>query len=201
MPIVYILTHKRMPDLVKIGHTGGELKDRMNVLKTGLPGPFECYYAVEVPDARAIEKKLHDGLVKCRVEGKPKREFFEIDPEEAKALLGIAEVMGGVDVTPPKDTQDLQEEAYSRRSKFRFGMLGIEPGERLQFKNDNTIECEVVDDSQVRFRDEVMSLSKSASIILKEMEDDLGWNVAGTLYWCWHGQTLYDLRLQKEQDQ
>ena len=42
-------------------------------------------------------------------------------------------------------------------------------GTSLEFRKDVTITCEVVDDTQLRFRDEVMSLSKSADIVLREM--------------------------------
>ena len=55
--IVYILTNQSMPDTIKIGITD-DLESRMKQLdNTSAPLPFECYYAVEVEDARAIEKK------------------------------------------------------------------------------------------------------------------------------------------------
>ena len=37
----------------------------------------------------------------------------------------------------------------------------------LKFKKDNSIICEVHDETQVKFRDKVTSLSNSADIILK----------------------------------
>ena len=55
--IVYILTNQSMPDTIKIGITDN-LERRMRELdNTSTPLPFECYYAVEVQDAKAIEKK------------------------------------------------------------------------------------------------------------------------------------------------
>ena len=63
----------------------------------------------------------------------------------------------------------------------------------------STIECEVVSDSQVRFREEVMSLSKSANIVIEELGSDWGGAIAGPMFWCYHADTLYDLRLQEEQ--
>ena len=68
---------------------------------TGTPLPFECYYAVEVENASAIEKKIHEGLDDKRV--RQNREFFNATPEQAKAILEIAEVMGGKNVTPKED--------------------------------------------------------------------------------------------------
>ena len=55
--IVYILTNQSMPDTIKIGITDN-LERRMKELdNTSTPLPFECYYAVEVQDAKVIEKK------------------------------------------------------------------------------------------------------------------------------------------------
>lgn len=58
MPIVYILTNKSMPDLVKIGITDN-LERRIRELdNTSTPLPFECFYAVEVSNASAIKEKF-----------------------------------------------------------------------------------------------------------------------------------------------
>ena len=59
MPIVYILTNECMPETIKIGVTEN-LEQRIRQLdNTSVALPFECFYAVEVPDAFAIEKKMH----------------------------------------------------------------------------------------------------------------------------------------------
>ena len=93
MAIVYILTNECMPETIKIGTTEN-LEQRMKQLdNTSVALPFECYYAVEVSDASLIEKKMHQGLDDCRIRNY--REFFRITPEQAKSILGIAEVMGG----------------------------------------------------------------------------------------------------------
>ena len=56
MPIVYNLTNESMPDTIKIGITDN-LERRIK----------ECYYAVEVENANAIEKKIHTGLDDKRI--------------------------------------------------------------------------------------------------------------------------------------
>ena len=92
MKIVYILTNQSMPDTIKIGITDN-LERRMKELdNTSTPLPFECYYAVEVQDAKVIEKKIHEGLDDKRI--RQNREFFNSTPEQAKAILEIAEFMG-----------------------------------------------------------------------------------------------------------
>ena len=202
MPIVYILTNECMPETIKIGVTEN-LEQRMKQLdNTSVALPFECYYAVEVPDTSAIEKKMHQGLDDCRVRNN--REFFRTAAEQAKSILEIAEIMGGKDVTPKEDIvkipQDLEalQKARTVRKRFNFQMLDIEKGTVLQFKKDKSITCEVFDDSKVKFRDEVISLSRSASIVLQEMGYDWGGAARGTIWWCLDGKTLYQLRNESE---
>ena len=174
--IVYILTNQSMPDTIKIGITDN-LERRMRELdNTSTPLPFECYYAVEVQDAKVIEKKIHEGLDDNRI--RQSREFFNTSPEQAKAILEIAEVMGGKNVTPTEDVvetpQDKQalENARKKRSKFNFNMINIVPGTILEFSKDKSITCEVIDDTKVKFRGQTTSLSASANTILREMGYD-----------------------------
>lgn len=58
--IVYILTNESMPDFVKIGFTHGDVEERIKQLdRTGVPLPFEIYYAANVEHAEKEEKWLH----------------------------------------------------------------------------------------------------------------------------------------------
>ncbi len=199
--IVYILTNQSMPDTIKIGITDN-LERRMRELdNTSTPLPFECYYAVEVQDAKVIEKKIHEGLDDNRI--RQSREFFNTSPEQAKAILEIAEVMGGKNVTPTEDVvetpQDKQalENARKKRSKFNFNMINIAPGTILEFSKDKSITCEVVDDTKVKFRGQTTSLSASANTILREMGYD--WEQAhGPRFWIYQGKSLRDLRYENE---
>ena len=201
MPIVYILTNESMPDTIKIGITDN-LERRIKELdNTSTPLPFECFYAVEVEDASVIEKQLHQGLDDKRI--RQNREFFNATPEQAKALLKMVEVMGGKDVTP-KDViaeteQDKQalNSAKQKRKRFNFEMINLTPGTILEFVKDNTITCEVYDDTKVKFKDQITSLSNSADIILREMGYD--WQgVQGPLWWSYQGKTLKELRREFE---
>ena len=199
--IVYVLTNQSMPDTIKIGITDN-LERRMRELdNTSTPLPFECYYAVEVQDAKVIEKKIHEGLDDKRV--RQSREFFNTSPEQAKAILEIAEVMGGKNVTPTEDVvetpQDKQalENARKKRSKFNFNMINIVPGTILEFSKDKSITCEVIDDTKVKFRGQTTSLSASANTILREMGYD--WEQAhGPRFWIYQGKSLRDLRYENE---
>ena len=199
--IVYILTNESMADTIKVGITDNLDRRIRELDNTSTPLPFECYYAVEVENASVIEKKIHEGLDDKRV--RQNREFFNATPEQAKAILEIAEVMGGKNVTPKEDIvetpQDKQalDTARKKRSKFNFGMVNIEPGTILKFVKDETITCEVIDETKIKFRGEVTSLSASANKVLSEMGQD--WEQAhGPRFWMHQGKSLRDLRYEKE---
>ena len=201
MPIIYILTNQSMPDTIKIGITDN-LERRIKELdNTSMPLPFECYYAVEVEDASKIEKKIHEGLDDARI--RDNREFFNTTPEQAKSILEIAEIMGGKDVTPKGDivetAQDKQalENAKKQRSRFNFQMIDLQPGTILKFRKDETITCEVHDDTKIKFRDKITSLSNAAEIILREMGYE--WSAyQGPRWWMFEGKNLRDIRRERE---
>jgi hypothetical protein len=201
MAIVYILTNESMPDTIKVGITENLDRRVRELDNTSTPLPFECYYAVEVENASAIEKKIHEGLDDKRV--RQNREFFNATPEQAKAILEIAEVMGGKNVTPKEDIvetpQDKQALENARKKRGRidyFGILGIQKGTTLTFSKDENITCVVSDNGKIIFRDKETTLSGSALLITNEMGYDWG-QVQGAGYWCYQGKTLRDLVSEK----
>ena len=201
MAIVYILTNESMPDIIKVGITENLDRRVRELDNTSTPLPFECYYAVEVENASAIEKKIHEGLDDKRV--RQNREFFNATPEQAKAILEIAEVMGGKNVTPKEDIvetpQDKQALENARKKRGRidyFGILGIQKGTTLTFSKDENITCVVSDNGKIIFRDKETTLSGSALLITNEMGYDWG-QVQGAGYWCYQGKTLRELVSEK----
>jgi hypothetical protein len=95
-----------------------------------------------------------------------------------------------------------EEERQSRSSgakkpNFRFSMVNIKPGTNLVHATDPKQTCTVIDDRAVRFREEPMSLTRSAGIVLKE--HNLSDSVAGTDYWIYDGKCLSDLRREAEE--
>ena len=199
--IVYILTNESMPDTIKVGITDNLDRRVRELDNTSTPLPFECYYAVEVENASAIEKKMHEGLDDKRV--RQNREFFNATPEQAKAILEIAEVMGGKNVTPKEDIvetpQDKQALENARKKRGRidyFGILGIQKGTTLTFSKDENITCVVSDNGKIIFRDKETTLSGSALLITNEMGYDWG-QVQGAGYWCYQGKTLRELVSEK----
>jgi len=191
--IVYVLTNEAMPGLVKIGMTSrAEISIRMAELwTTGIPVPFECAFAGKVLDARKVEKAFHIAFAPNRIN--PSREFFKIDPIQAIALL---ELMCSENLTPQVNTEldkvdDASKEANqilkTRRPRFSFTEMGILPGSVLRsVVNEET--CEVLDDRNVLFRNEQMSLTNAAKILLNNE-----YRVAPGPYWTYNGKKVRDI--------
>ena len=115
--IVYILTNPAMPGIVKIGKTTREMDARLNELySTGVPLPFECAYAAWVGDETQVERAFHQAFGPYRVN--PKREFFNIEPEQAIALL---ELMAQEDLTPAiqREAENVDRDANASAERFK----------------------------------------------------------------------------------
>ena len=194
MATVYILTNQSMPGLIKIGITERKVEERMRELysSSAVPLPFECYFALEVKDAKIVEKKIHHGFDDYRIN--ENREFFEIDPDKAKSILSLVE---GTEVTPKTDVVDSatdQQALDKQRNKqrFNFASVGISAGEILEFKKDKTITAKVLDDDKIEFEGNPMSLSPAALIVIHRMGYE--WTkIAVPQFWCYKGKRLYEL--------
>ena len=196
MGIVYILTNPSMPDLIKIGRTDGALDERVRNLSsaTGVPLPFEVFYAAQVEDSVGWERAIHEAFDDRRLN--PKREFFRLSPDKPLAILKMA---NAVVVTPTHDITDSPEELEAldrerrRDINFSFGGLPIPHGAVLQSVFDEEITCEVIGNKDVRFRGEVHSLSGAALIVAHEKS--YHWkSIRGPAYWKYDGRTLLEIR-------
>jgi hypothetical protein len=192
--IIYILINEAMPGYVKIGITNN-LEQRIRSLDTtGVPLPFECFYACRVKDAAFAERQILDAFMDHRV--RSSREFFEIAPERAVAILKLVEIE---DVTPKKDFVESQEDqqalnqARTRRSIFNFKMVDIPVGAELTFSRDENIKAKVIDNRLIEYNGKITSLSESAHEIL-----GCSSRVSGTLYWMYEGETLDERRRRFE---
>lgn len=197
--VIYILQNPAFQEtIIKIGRTV-DLKKRMDKLyqNSGVPARFTCYYAREVENAIAVERKLHAGLDSMRLNAS--REFFEIDPEQAKQLVEIAP---GKDVTPEDEFEGVTgaEKRLARRNIFRLKNFGIKPGEKLAFAKDLSIVAEVNRDGKTivltdgapdNMHGQTYSLSRAASELV-------GYQVAGTDHWVYDGKTLNQIREEAE---
>lgn len=199
--IVYILTNEAMPGLVKVGRTGN-LTERMRQLDTtGIPLPFESFYARAVEGAPFVEQRLHAAFEDHRV--RKSREFFRIAPERVKAALELAPgesvTVDEAGVVESQEDIDALARAKNRKKNFTFSMIGMQPGTVLVHTHDPNATCTVYDDRNVSFEGEVMSISRSAGIVLERL--GLSSLVAGTMYWTFEGKKLWELRMEMMGDE
>lgn len=200
--IIYILTNEAMPGLVKIGRTGDAVETRISQLSThsGVPLPFECYFAAEVNDCAKLEKTLHQLFSETRLN--PKREFFKIDPEKVVLAVSIGnftEVTPGAAIGDDEEQQAL-EKAKARRPKIKLDALGIQPGAVLSFSRDENITATVVDAGKIQYLGETLSLSRAALKILHT----LGYktpSASGSEHWMYDGELLDERRRRMESEQ
>ena len=199
--IVYLLTNPTMPDLVKIGRTT-DLEARLRQLSThsGVPVPFECFYACEVANSVKVEKALHDAFGDHRVNSR--REFFRLNPDRAVAILELVAIKDATLIDEVAEDQaelDALHREQTRREQFRFSMVDIAPGSVLTFSKDELITATVVDDKRINFQGEVTSTSAAATKLLHR----IGWTLRaaqGPLYWVYEGETLAERRIRLEND-
>jgi len=87
---VYIMLNPSMPGIVKIGRTRDQTKARARQLySTGVPKEFVVLWQELVHDSDEVEEELHERFQAARVN--PRREFFEIEPQEViRALMEVA---------------------------------------------------------------------------------------------------------------
>ena len=195
--IVYVLTNPAMPRMVKIGRTGKGIDDRLSGLyTTGVPLPFECEYAARVKDQNEVESAFHLAFGPYRVN--PRREFFNIEPEQAITLLKL---MALEDVTPviQQEAENVDKEANVATEKFKqkkrpvmnLWTMGL-MGEEIVFR-DGTTTAKIAYDGWIepvgyKPEDGKVSLSRYTKELL-----DLPRNVRPSPYWTYKGERLSDL--------
>lgn len=203
--IVYVLTNEAMEGLVKIGFTTTSVEQRIKELdQTGVPLPFQCFYAAEVANCKTVEKHLHIIFSDKRI--RPNREFFRTDPNQVKAAIQLAELK---EVTPRNDVvvdetdKRAIKEAVARsdrRSPLKFSNLQIPVGAVLSFVKDPSVTCSVVEDGQVNFEGQV--LSPSAAALRAVQRVGYNWSaVSGSDYWEYEGESLATRRLRLEDEE
>ena len=187
--IIYILTNESMPGFVKIGFTHATVEERIRQLdRTGVPLPFESYYAASVENAEKDEKWLHSIFADRRV--RDNREFFKVNPElVALALkrieIGETKVMDNLTSEQEVEVAEIKE----RRSRFHFANYDIPVGAKLSFTRDANISVEVLDGDKIFANGETGSLSSIATKLLGYKN-----NVQGTLYFKYDDEILDDRR-------
>ena len=192
--IVYVLTNDWMPGLVKIGMTTRtDINTRLNELHTtGVPVAFNCEFACEVAEQNCakIESALHKAFKPYRIN--PKREFFEIKPYQAIAILELFQSEEITqEISEKIDSSLTTEEKFARirrRPKLNFYDMGLSNGTVLTFVKDVQKTCQVCDKNHVFFDNEEYTLTALTRNLLEAPR-----NVAPTQYWIVNEKNLQDL--------
>lgn len=183
--VIYILTNKSFKEnWIKIGYTNN-LQKRLSELnnKTAIPFSFEVYATYQV-DKELSDKNIHKILdilkpdirsIETNDEGKErKREFFNLDPEDAYSIFeAIAEMHnkkhslkeGEARIKKRIENEKLNEN-NQRAENFSFSKCGIKIGEEISWSVDPSIKAIVSDDKKVKFEGEKMSLTALAQQLL-----------------------------------
>lgn len=190
LQIVYVLTNPAMPGFVKIGKTLIEdVNQRLSQLyTTGVPFPFELAYACKVPNADEVERALHRAFAPNRVN--PRREFFNIEPDQAIAILKLLHVedataeVASMQTAIPAEEVEAGKQYKARRPNLNFVEMGIAIGSILHFTEGDAAVV-VCGDRKVRLGEEELSLTAATRQLL-----GLDYSVAPGPYWTYDGKSL-----------
>jgi T5orf172 domain len=198
--IIYILTNEAMPGLIKIGKTSTDLKERVKELSraTGVPFPFEVYYACEVENCDLVERGIHEAFGDERVN--PKREFFRKNPERVVAFLKLLskreiKIEDSSVVDSTEELTALTKEQNRKRSNFRFSLAQVPIGSIIYFIRNPEITATVLDDRTISFENTITTVSAAANKLLGH-----NYGVQGTIYWTYEGETLDERRQRIEEN-
>ena len=208
--VVYILTNPSFPDYIKIGYADN-IETRLEQLNRSecIPYAFRVYATYEV-NSRLSDLKLHSIIDKLNPDlrsvdnfnGKKRvREFYAMAPEDAYSILdAIADMNGCKDklkkwemtVDESRDEQaakEVEEESSERKSNFSFGKCQIPVGAEIVYCNDDSITAKVVDDRNIEYKGQTMSLTALAKLLTGK-----AYGVAGPRYFKYNGEWLNEIR-------
>lgn len=189
--IVYVLTNSAMPGLVKVGKTSADdpLTRVSQLYTTGVPVPFTIEYACRVESYDEVERALHIAFGPQRIN--PRREFFEIEPEQVIAVLQLlskedatSEVSNEPDGIETSEKDAAKRLQRSRRPNLDFLEMGIPIGSVLHGSEDG-VTARVTGPRKVEYAGEDMYLSK-ATRLMKGTD----YNLNPGPYWSFNGKSV-----------
>ena len=208
--VIYILTNPSFPEYVKIGYAD-DVQKRLKQLNKSecVPFAFRIYAVYEV-DSRLSDKKVHAIIDKLNpnlrsieeFEGKPRvREFYAMEAEDAYLILeAIAEINGRADKLKKMElteneekaeeiANEIETETQEKAENFSFTKCEIPVGAILQYINDTSITCTVVNERKVEYDNKEMYLTGLAKILLGKRV-----GICGPRYFTYKGERLDEVR-------
>ena len=208
--VIYILTNPSFPEYVKIGYADN-IEKRLQQLNRSecIPFAFRVYATYEV-SSRLSDLRIHSIIDKLNpnlrsienFNGKQRvREFYAMPPEDAYSILeAIAEIHGCADKLKliAMDESDKQAEAMAqeidtesneRAANFSFSKCQIPVGSKIEYCDDSNITATVVDDRNVEYQGETMSMTALAKLLSGKK-----YSIAGPKFFKYKGEWLNDIR-------
>lgn len=208
--VIYILTNPSFPEYVKIGYAD-DIEKRLKQLNRSecIPFAFRVYATYEVnsrlSDIRihSIIDKLNPNLRSIETSSGQKRirEFYAMSPEDAYSILeAIAEIHNCTDklsiIKPNAEellaeeiAQEIENESAERASNFSFSKCQIPVGATIEYAYDESLKATVVDDRNVEYDEETISLSALAKLLSGKQ-----YAIAGPKFFKYKGEWLNDIR-------
>lgn len=203
MGMVYVLKSPNRKE-IKIGVAEYDEKERLGVLRQGDP---RNYYIrlIKADGWKEIEKALHKKFKEFRYE---KTEWFDIPPKDVFSYFDflvdarLAEYLiheddRGDEINIEDDEKNMDDgKGQEGTRRDNTNILSIVPeGAHLTFLNDENITAKVIDDRTIEFRGESTTMSGAANDLLQ-----LKWRVNGARWWMYEGKSIYNRRLEKEEE-
>ncbi|SDN04063.1 GIY-YIG nuclease family protein [Acetanaerobacterium elongatum] len=208
--VIYILTNPSFPEYVKIGYAD-DIDKRLQQLNRSecIPFAFRVYATYEV-NSRLSDLKIHSIIDKLNPNlrsietfsgQKRVREFYAMSPEDAYSILeAIAEIHGCTDklliIKPNADevlaeeiAQEIDTDCTERASNFSFSKCQIPVGATIEYAYDVSLKAMVVDDRNVEYKGETMSLTALAKLLSGKQ-----YAIAGPKFFKYKDEWLNDIR-------
>lgn len=193
---VYIFTNPSMQGYIKIGHAK-DLKRRLKALDTtGIPTPFEPYFAVRTAKYKELERVIHRELDKLTdTRARKNREFFKIVPEIARdMMLNISSLLDDREIEnfgneTAKDAKNTNGSVRPMSSPTTFAMLGIPVGAELIPITNKYPKVKTVDNEN-----HVQLENGEVKAISRAVIDATGRSLNGFSCYRYHGEVLTNIR-------
>ncbi len=208
--VIYILTNPSFPEYVKIGYAD-DIDKRLKQLNRSecVPFAFRVFATYEVP-SRLSDLKIHSIIDKLNpnlrsienFDGQKRvREFYAMSAEDAYSILeAMSEIHGCKenlklakisedDKVAEETAEEIATETLEKAENFSFSKCQIPVGSVLEFGNNPSIICTVVDDRMVEYNGKKMYLTGLAKQLLGKRT-----GIAGPRYFKYNGEWLNDIR-------
>jgi len=174
---VYILTNPCFKEnWVKIGQTDNLERRIMELSQaTGIPLPFEMYAVLKTTKYKQAETMIHRLVGKLAPDKRinPKREFFNIEPEDAVSIMkDIAGLLEDAEIiyNNHHTSEQATPKQQGKKSKFKtFYSMGIKDGDTIEFTLDPQYKATVCGERTVMFENKKYFLTPLGVVLLQRI--------------------------------